>query len=314
MRPSPHRRVNVVIVTFNNSQTIENVLASLEVEHDLIEQVVIQDNGSMDATLTVARRWCATGTKLNITVIEGTNVGFAAGVFQGCKAFTDASFATLCLNPDLEVFPGTLVRLIDVLNTQPDAAIVTTPLVGEDGVVDTACIRRLPQLGTGLAYSVFGKFLPARFRYNSIAAPERAVGLGAYTSVPYNWIEATTGALMLVRPEFRRSSEPVFDLSYWMYGEDLQLCWDAKSEGHRVAIIDYHPSLHRKGTSSGWPRSEKSNVAFHEALAIYYTKNLSHGWVDRGVIRAGMRARLAISMICGRVATKVSALRLGRGQ
>jgi N-acetylglucosaminyl-diphospho-decaprenol L-rhamnosyltransferase len=312
MSSTSYLRVNVVVVTYQNSQTIENVLESLEQEHDLIEQVVIQDNGSSDATLAVAREWCATGTKLNVTVVAGTNVGFAAGVFQGCKSFTDSSFPVLCLNPDLEVFPGTLVRLLDVLNTEPDAAIVTAPLVGEDGVMDTACIRRLPKLGTGLAYSLLGQFLPSRLKYNSIAAPERPTGQGAHTSVSYSWIEATTGALMLVNPEFRSSSVPVFDLSYWMYGEDLQLCWDAKSEGYKVAIIDYQASLHKKGTSSGWPRSKKSNAAFHEALAIYYSKNLSHGPLDREIIRAGMHVRLAVSLTCGRAATMLSALRSGR--
>jgi GT2 family glycosyltransferase len=144
-----------------------------------------------------------------------------------------------------------------------------------------------------------------------MARPEHPAGQGSSTSVPYSWIEATTGALMLINPEFRGSSAAVFDLSYWMYGEDLQLCWDAKSEGYRVAIIDYQPSLHKKGTSSGWPRSRKSNVAFHEALAIYYAKNLSLGPLDRGIIRVGMQARLAVSLTCGRAVTMFSALRPG---
>lgn len=307
-----YRRVNVVVVSFNNSQTVENLLTSLEQEHDIIEQVVIQDNGSSDATLAVAREWCAAGKKLSITFVAGTNVGFANGVFEGCKSFINFSIPTVCVNPDLEVFPGTIVRLLDVLNTDNNAAIVTSPLVGEGGVMDSACIRRLPKLGTGLAYSLLGKLLPGRLKYNSVAAPEHPAGHGRYTSVSYSWIEATTGALMLINPEFRRSSTPIFDLSYWMYGEDLQLCLDARSEGYKVAIIDYQASLHKKGTSSGWPRSSRSNAAFHEALAIYYSKNLGHGPLDRGIIRAGVRGRLGVSLICGLIANKLAALRSGR--
>jgi GT2 family glycosyltransferase len=311
MSSTSHRRVNVVVVTFNNSQTIEKLLASLDLERDLIEQIVIQDNGSSDATLLVARDWCA-GTELNVSIVEGTNVGFAAGIFEGCKSFNNPSLPTLCLNPDIEVFSGTLIRLLDVLNTERNIAIVTAPLVGDDGGIDSACVRRLPRVSTGLAYSIFGRFLPSKLKYNSVAPPERPAGQGSNTSVPYSWIEATTGALMLINPEFRRSSATIFDLSYWMYGEDLQLCWDARSEGYRVAIIDYDPSLHKKGTSSGWPRSKKSNVAFHEALALYYSKNLSHGPLDRAIIRLGMQTRLAVSLASGRAATLISALRLGR--
>lgn len=301
--------VNVVVVSYNNAQTVEGLLKSLQLEAEYISEVVLHDNGSTDATLERAKSWCAANGRLRVKCIAGANLGFGAGIFAGCKEFDDHSLPTLCLNPDVELREGTLARLIDVLEGPEKLGIVTTPLVEESGRPDTASVRVLPTLSTGIAYSIFGKLLPRRFRYNAQPSSSITAGYGKVTGVPYSHIEATTGALMLVSPEFRSSVRPIFDLSYWMYGEDLQLCWDARAEGYKVAILDYEPSLHRKGTSSGWPRGVKSNIAFHEASANFYSKNLSRGPIDRLIIEAGMRVRLGLSLAAGWTSRSLSTLR-----
>lgn len=305
-------KLNVVVVSYNNEKTINGLLESLKRESAYIAEVVLHDNGSADSTLRLATEWCNAQDVLQVKRIAGANLGFGAGIYAGCKNFKDQSLPTLCLNPDVEIQEGTVVRLLDVLRGPDLVGIVTTPLVDESGQADSASVRMLPRLSTGLAYSVFGKLLPERFRYNSRPAPRLASGHGEATGVPYKNIEATTGALMLVNPQFRSSESPIFDLSYWMYGEDLQLCWDARAEGFKVSIIDYAPSLHRKGTSSGWPRGVKSNIAFHEALAIFYSKNLSRGPVDRVAIQAGMRLRLGLSLAAGWASRSLSSDRAGK--
>jgi GT2 family glycosyltransferase len=81
-----------------------------------------------------------------------------------------------------------------------------------------------------------------------------------------------------------------------MYGEDLQLCADARREGWSVLLASHEPSVHVKGVSSGRPRSELADREFHRAMIIYYNKNLSRGAVDRAMVRAGVSIRLRLSL------------------
>jgi GT2 family glycosyltransferase len=86
----------------------------------------------------------------------------------------------------------------------------------------------------------------------------------------------------------------VFDEDYWMYGEDLQLCLDCQRRGLRVLMLEGAPSTHSKGVSSGWPRSKRSDRAFHHSMWLYYRKNLSRGPLD-GVVAVGIASRYAMS-------------------
>jgi GT2 family glycosyltransferase len=301
-------KVNVVCVTFNNADTIEPLLKNLSEQGDLISEIVIHDNGSVDDTAQKSLAWLENGPGRKLTLIRSSNVGFGAGVFGACQALSDPTLPTLCLNPDAILSPGTLGRMIETLNGDLTIGIVTAPLVRADGELDTASVRKLPRFGPSVAYSVLGKIVPKRLRYNGATLADLEDGSRGTPTAKAFFIEATTGALMLVNPYFRTAAQPIFDLSYWMYGEDLQLCKDAAEEGFRVAIIDWPASLHLKGVSSGWPRGKRSNEAFHEALYLYYSKNMSRGPIDRFAAKLAIRTKYAISQTAGGLARQVKTI------
>lgn len=296
-------QVNVVCVTYNNSETVIQLLDSLLVEVKQIAEVVIHDNGSSDSTVGLAKGWQTENPGLPLKIVEASNVGFSGGVFGGSRKLEDQSLPTLCLNPDAILAQGTIDLLLRILRNNSNVGIATAPLLMTDGSMDPSCVRTLPKLGPSILYAILGKLLPKSVRYNGatledIKSPMRS----QISETAYTEIEATTGALMLVSPNFRSARGPIFDLSYWMYGEDLQLCKDAAEEGYVVAMADCEPSIHIKGVSSGWPRSSKSNKAFYDALHIYYLKNFSRGPVDRFLSKLAVSALLASSEVVGRTA------------
>jgi GT2 family glycosyltransferase len=180
---------------------------------------------------------------------------------------------------------------------------VTAPLVGPDGSPDSASRRKLPTLGTAAIYATLGRLTPRRWRYNKqLAAPPSI----AVNGVPLERIEATTGALMLITPTMRARDGSVFDESYWMYGEDLQLCLDCAGRGLDVLIVDHEPSHHQKGASSGWPRSRISDRAFHQAMWIYYRKNISPSRLADPPVWAAIRLKYLVSRFKAAVVPKLS--------
>ena len=279
----PYGRVHVVTVTHNSSTTLQAYLDGIRASAGLVAGVTVVDNASTDDTVALLRA-AVDGYPLPLEVVENANTGFAGGYRAASVSAVERGIPVLCLNPDVVLAPGAVEALLDVLNSFPAAAVVTTPLVEVDGSPDTASRRKLPTLSGSVVYSVLGRLTPSALRYNAQEqAPEAFTSAAGRRATA---LEATTGALMLVDPAFRSLDEGVFDADYWMYGEDLQLCSDARDRGLSVLMAEVDPSVHVKGVSSGRPRSTRSNRAFHDAMYLYARKNL----VSHPVLLAGLWA------------------------
>ncbi|WP_166788624.1 glycosyltransferase family 2 protein [Cryobacterium sp. HLT2-28] len=304
-----HNQASVLTVTFNNSASIESYFFGLEAQGAAVGEVIVVDNGSVDDTvakLLLAARRC----RFPIRIIKSKNEGFSAGMNRAAAARTLAGLPLLSLNPDVMLSDSVLATMLATLGIATDIGIVTAPLIDEHGDADSASVRSLPELKSAMAYSIAGRFLPSRLRYNA-----QPYGFDAPDNSKAFQIGATTGALMLLQPSFRASGD-VFDPSYWMYGEDLQMCRDAQALGMKVLMAQAAPSLHLKGLSSGRPRRLRSNWAFHEALFIYYRKNLNRNPAFLPLMYGGVLMRFVISAVSsGCVRTSRTLLRrLGRAQ
>jgi GT2 family glycosyltransferase len=105
------------------------------------------------------------------------------------------------------------------------------------------------------------------------------------------------GAFMLIR---RAALEEVglFDEGYWMYMEDLDLCYRFRKAGW---LTWYEPSatvVHVKAGTSGKLRRPKLNYAFHYGMLRFYRKFYArnHHAVVNGVVYAGIGTKLVISL------------------
>lgn len=289
---------NIITVLHNNAGTLKGFLEGIKAQESAVARVVIVDNASTDQTLATARQ-LAESSGLDVVVVENTNDGFAGGYARGGRERLDFSLPTLCLNPDVELAPGTLTRMLGVFEDLPDAGIVTAPLIMETGEPDSASRRLLPTVGKASIYAVLGRLTPKSMRYNKQGGP--VVSEVETNQNAISLIEATTGALMLVHPRFRTADQGIFDRDYWMYGEDLQLCVDARNAGWKVAMSEGVASRHHKGTSSGRPRSRKSNIEFHRAMYIYYTKNLNTYLVGKLAVGSAIYVRLGFELLASKL-------------
>ena len=283
---------HVVTVTHNSASTVDAYFAGIEACASEIAGVTLVDNASTDDTVARVRA-AAARCSVPVELIENENTGFAGGYYAASRSSAPRGLPVLCLNPDVALAEGALSSMLDVLASFPDAGVVTTPLVERDGTPDTASRRRLPTLGASVLYSVLGRMTPSALRYNR--REDSAPILHSAGGLPVSDLQATTGALMLVPPDFRSLDSGIFDRDYWMYGEDLQLCADAAAAGRRVLIAEVTPSVHVKGVSSGRPRSHRSNRAFHDAMTDYARKNLVRSRVLVVVLRVGIEAHFLLT-------------------
>jgi N-acetylglucosaminyl-diphospho-decaprenol L-rhamnosyltransferase len=121
-------------------------------------------------------------------------------------------------------------------------------------------------------------------------------------------VDAVNGAFMLVR---RSALDEVglFDEGYWMYMEDLDLCYRFARAGWTTW---YEPSvsvLHVKGGSSGANRRPRLNYAFHYGMYRFYRKHYAPGRnaLVNGAIYLGIAVKLALSLARSAVARRIPA-------
>ena len=247
--------MDVVIVAFHAHDSLCRCLESLAAHPPRDEElrVVVVDNGRDAETPNLVRRILPSAE----TVDPGGNVGFARATNLGIRRGSDAH--VLILNPDAEICSGTLDSLLTVLDEREDVAMVGPELVREDGSLDHAARRSFPT-----PLSALGHFTGVGRRLRGGPLAEyRAPGVTA------GRVDAVNGAFMLCR---RAALDEVglFDEGYWMYMEDLDLCYRLRQEGWLTWYEPAARALHVKHGTSGALRSPRLVWAFHYGMYRFY--------------------------------------------
>jgi GT2 family glycosyltransferase len=245
-------------------------------------EVFVVDNGSGDGSAAMVRAEFP-----NVTLLENSeNLGFARANNRALQLVTGRH--VMLLNPDTEVSAGSLERLAEALETMPSAVAVGPKIVRPDGRLDLACRRSFPSPGVALArlLGLSRAFPRSRrlARYNRTYEDPDQPGE----------IDAGTAAAMLFR---RDAVEAVgfFDEDYFMYGEDLDLCYRLRAQGGRIYYIPSAVVLHYKGESSR--QQPKAMLReFHRAMWLFYRKHYASGWraALAPAVWLGIRARYGL--------------------
>jgi N-acetylglucosaminyl-diphospho-decaprenol L-rhamnosyltransferase len=206
-----------------------------------------------------------------VTVVRpGRNIGFGAGANRGLAALSGGGAEpewVLISNPDLLVHPGALPALRRVLEERPSWALVGPRIFDEGGEVYPS-VRHFPSFVDAAGHALLAVFYPEnRFtrRYNP-GTPEGEGVTGA------GWI---SGSCFLAR---RTALEELggFDESYFMYNEDMDLCWRAHQAGWGVGFGGAASVTHIQGVSTA--RHPYRMMAAHHRSALRFTIRTTTGW------------------------------------
>jgi GT2 family glycosyltransferase len=218
--------------------------------------VWVVDNGSRDGTVEAVREFGG------VELIEARrNLGFAAATNAVIRRSRGRYF--LALNPDTRVRAGVLDRLLDLMDREPTIGICGCRLEREDGTFDHAAKRSFPTpLGALAHFTTVGRRADAPAWLAQYRAP----------GVESGPVDSVSGAFMLIR---RRALEDVglFDEGYWLYMEDLDLCYRFAKAGW---VTWYEPSVtvtHVKWGTSGKDRALRANHAFHYGMYRFYRQH-----------------------------------------
>lgn len=228
-------KVVVQILLYNESdEEIDRLFQSLEqvdYPHDRWMIVVVNNHDpSRDIATFLSERWLQKSEKTlpRVHVVRQVpNLGFAGGHNVAEEQSHDSQPDYLyLLNADAFVEPTFLWRIVQNAEAHPESAIVQSRIM----------LAQEPELlntrGNALHFLGFGFCLGYR------QTPERA----AQSTLPSFY---ASGAGMLVRASVLERLGGLFEPSYFMYHEDVDLCWRARLLGYEIGYANDSIIYHR---------------------------------------------------------------------
>jgi len=253
--------LSVVIVSWNVRELLRVCLKSVEAEVDNPRaEIIVVDNASADGSAAMVQAEFPAVA----LIANGCNAGFSAGNNQGL-AISKARYV-LFLNPDTEVRPGAIRRLLAFIDQRPRVGCVGPRLLNPDGTSQPSR-RSFPRISTAFVESTvlqrYAGGLPALKHFYRAGVPE-------------DWPQAVdwvVGACMLFRREVL-DQVGGFDERFFMYTEEMELQFRLQRAGYEVWFVPEAEVVHHEGASSRQDLFRR-NVNFHESRYRFFRKH--HG-------------------------------------
>lgn len=247
------RDVAAVVVDYHADHVLVECVDSLRSEG--VVEIVIVENGVLGSVpLALSERGVS-------VVSPGLNLGYGRGVNRGV-AHAHPTRYVLVSNPDVVVHPGAVATMSDYLDAHPRVGLVGPRILRPDGTVYPS-VRVFPNVWLAGLHAVLSPVWatnPATKRYRS----PRADGTP-------DWV---SGACFLVRRDVFESVGG-FDERYFMFAEDMALCWRIREEGFAIAALDEATVTHLEGVSRA--RASRQMLVAHHHSALRFEFHTARG-------------------------------------
>ncbi|MDR2577629.1 MAG: glycosyltransferase family 2 protein [Chitinispirillales bacterium] len=251
--------ISIVIVNYKVPHSLIEALDSLRLAkyYDRSE-VIIVDNASKDSSREIITskfeevRWIQ--LKANIGFGKACNIGAEAA---GGKYL-------LLLNPDAVVSADTLASVVEFMEARPSAGLMGPKILNPDGTLQLSCRRSIPTPAVALYYfSGLSYLFPKSRRFGSYHLTYMDEDETAQ-------VEVISGSFMFMRRGLFNEIGG-FDKRFFMYGEDIDLCYRIAGAGYEVWYYPETKIVHQKGKSSA-KRRVRSRINFYGAMIIFLRK------------------------------------------
>lgn len=221
-------KIVIIIVTYNGSQYINKCLASIFLnKYSGQFSVIVVDNNSSDDTVSIVEKSFPQAALIKLD----KNLGFAGGNNIGItRALKQDYDAVVLLNQDTEVEYDWLDKLVKAASDDKVGIVQSMLLLADERALTN-------NVGNAMHYLGFGFVKHYRERVDSW-----------YHRAPFA-IGYASGAAMLIKREVLEKIG-LLDEKFFMYHEDLDLCWRARLAGYKImiapqAIVYHHYQFNR---------------------------------------------------------------------
>lgn len=276
--------ISIIIVNYNTKKLLENTIQSVIDTVGLIRyEIIVVDNDSSDGSIEMVK-----GQYPEVNLIENKdNLGFSKANNIGIKEASGRYI--LLLNSDTKVLEDCIQKCLHYMDSNMEIGALGCRLLLGSGKLDHACKRGFPTPEASLYYILkLHKVFPARKRFGKYT-------LSYLPTYEINEVDALTGAFMMVRKEVL-NKVGLLDETFFMYGEDLDLCFRIKKAGYKIIYYPKAVTIHYKEGSSKRKRY-KTIYEFHRAMYVFYNKHYrnKYNFIVTGIVVAAIIVKMSVS-------------------
>jgi hypothetical protein len=274
--------LSIIIVNYKSKDYLRPCLGSITAHtHGIEHEVIVVDSGSFDGC---AEMLAAEYPEV-LFIQSESNLGFARA--NNLAAGSARGRVLLFLNPDTEIHEPAAGKLYARFQSLSAVGLAGARLLNSDGSLQTSCVQPLPTVWNQLLDAkAFQRWFPNAGFWASAATFRNE-------TQPVE-VEALSGACLMV---YRRVFEQVggFSPEYFMYGEDLDLCYKTRKAGFKNYYVPDATFIHHGGGSTSRSVSNFSNVMMRESVYRFLLK--SRGRFYSGCYRAGMSGAAVVRVM-----------------
>lgn len=251
--------LSIIIVNYNTKelthQTIDSIINN---SSGLDYEIIVVDNS------TNLTEQCTYESKYVTVMRDVENHGFGHACNIGAaKSIGDI---LLFLNSDTLIHDNSLNKCVDYMKKDEKIGVLGARILLRDGTLDHGCKRGFPTPSAALYYYVgLDRKYPSSKKYGSY----RQTFLNELVS---NEVDSVSGAFLMIKKDIFDNING-FDETFFMYGEDLDLCYRVKEKGFKVIYYADAVITHLKGQSGLHKSSNTVIYHFYNAMILFYNKH-----------------------------------------
>lgn len=248
--------LSVVIVNWNVRDLLRRCLASVyRFTGGIDAEVFVVDNASADGSVEMVQREFP---QVRL-IANDENRGFARANNQALREC--AGRYLLLLNPDTELIDNAFKRMVEWMDSRPDAACLASKLIYPDGTVQRTC-RHFPSFCTDLMEALY---LDALFPRSPFFNRYR---MGGWEYTGTREVDQPSGACLLVRASALERAG-LMDERLFMYYDEVDLCYRIKKLGGRIYFTDTITVVHHGNASSKQAREACEHHLYASRLLFF---------------------------------------------
>jgi GT2 family glycosyltransferase len=260
--------LSIIIVSFNTKKILRDCIESvIKTTKEIKYEIIVVDNDSKDDSVELLK---LLAKKYPIRVIVNKkNAGFGIANNQGTKIAKGKYI--LFLNSDTLIKKNVLGEMVLWMEGNSKVGVATCALKNSDGSLQGTG-GYFPNLFKVFAWMFFLEDIPLVDRLIKPFHPmhsQSPLYKGERFFKKAHQRDWVTGAFLLTRKEIFEKVGG-FDQDYFMYTEEVDLCWRIKKKGWQIWFLPKWNITHLGGVSS---TSEFPILSEYKGVKLFYKKN-----------------------------------------
>lgn len=228
--------VSIIIINWNTKEMLNECLDSIKkYTKDINYEVIIVDNNSSDGSINMLKD----KFKEFIIIESKENLGFGRA-HNLALPYINGKY-TLLLNPDTLIKENSIKQMVEFMDKNRNVGLLSCKLLNADGSLQSS-YWNFPNIREAIREAIVNM---AKIPFDLT----KKINDLKQIKVSSKEIECVMGAVMLLPSKLFLDING-FDDDYFMYGEDMDICWVIKNMGYKVFYYVDTEIYHIFGQSS----------------------------------------------------------------